>query len=65
MVKPSLPAVFGGLKNEAVWVEKKSFRYFVPFSYALLKGSFRQEGVLFGSPKNSLFEFDDIEKLEF
>ena len=64
MVEPSLTAVFGGLEDAAVGIEKEGFGDLVPFSDALVEGSFGEEGVLVSSPKDSFFEFEDIEELE-
>lgn len=65
MVEPSLSTVFRRLENEASGVEKESFGNLIPLSNALFEGSFRQKSIFLKSPNNSLFEFNDIKKLEF
>ena len=41
MVEPSLSAMFGRLKDGSAGVEEESFGDLIPFSNALVKGSFR------------------------
>jgi hypothetical protein len=65
MIEPSLSTMLGGLEDLRGRVEKESFRDLVPFSYTLLFGSFCQKLILFSSPKDSLFIFNDIQELKF